>query len=39
MAHALEIPALVGMEQYSSIKVTEKKYQGAIAKLPITGWK
>jgi len=39
MAHALEILVLAGMEQYSSIKVTEKSYQGAIAKLPITEWK
>jgi len=37
--HALEIPAPVGMEQYSSIRVTEKSYQGAIAELPTTEWK
>ena len=39
MAHALEILAPVGMEQYSSIRVTKKSYQGAIAELPITEWK
>jgi hypothetical protein len=39
MAHAWEILALVGMEQYSSIRVTKKSYQEAIAKLPITAWK
>jgi hypothetical protein len=39
MARAWEIPAPVGMEQYSFIKVTEESYQVAIAKLPITEWK
>jgi hypothetical protein len=39
MAHAWEILALAGMEQYFSIKVTKESYQGAIAKLPITEWK
>jgi hypothetical protein len=39
MAHAWEILDPVGMEQYSSTKVTGKSYLGAIAKPPITAWK
>jgi hypothetical protein len=39
MAPAWEIPALVGIAQYSFIVVTEESYQGVIAKLPITEWR
>jgi hypothetical protein len=39
MAHAKEILGLAAMEQFSNIKVLEKKFQAAKQKLPTIVWR